>query len=632
MAHTFPKLSLVALLLTTAVAACSGDDAGDTSDDVSEGAEWLGTWNDQDRAAWYLTPQGSHLVDYRVFLAIETASSELPFSSQRNLERLGFAYPRSQAARTEYTRDGLPLGLLKDTKELASTYADEPPGDYLGFSCAACHTGEVRTTDREGKAHRWLVEGGQSNLDLDSFMEELRGALEASSADPKKHARVCARIGKDCDARLARSLSRVRGLTTRSPVAVRGGFGRMDAMARIMNEVLGHHYHSPNDAAPVSAPVSIPQVWDAPSLSCVQTNCINRNRLGRNVGQVFGVFGETQVGPKIQYGDARLEGVTLVGTPKVENLAKLEHALESNHGPKWRHELGELDGARVRRGEQIYANKCASCHTRPFLFPKPEELVRTNPEAVKANYELEQAPGTKGVYLQKAVAVPYADVQTDPAFLDDALARFSSSEEAKTVLEDVMRRGIAKKLGTGSSIVIEPALLALKAGQVRDGYRKLDGSVSQLVLVGVSTNAYLDTYFEPRSDDPAQRAKNAARRADLEGNRFGDPALDLRSYRARPLNGIAFTAPYFHNGSCPTLVCVLDPAERAKNRTFVVRPGSFDPTKVGLDTSPPRPGEKSFTFDTSLHNNSNRGHEGPGFGTDLSADDRSSLIEYLKSI
>ena len=52
-------------------------------------------------------------------------------------------------------------------------------------------------------------------------------------------------------------------------------------------------------------------------------------------------------------------------------------------------------------------------------------------------------------------------------------------------------------------------------------------------------------------------------------------------YRARPLNGIAFTAPFGHNGAWPTLESVLFPDTRPER--FWVGHDEFDPDAVGVD-------------------------------------------------
>jgi hypothetical protein len=98
---------------------------------------------------------------------------------------------------------------------------------------------------------------------------------------------------------------------------------------------------------------------------------------------------------------------------------------------------------------------------------------------------------------------------------------------------------------------------------------------------------------------------------------------DLLKYRGRPLDGIWATAPYLHNGSVPNLVELLKPAQ---DRLPQFRVGSreFDPLNVGFRM------DKGFLFDTRLGGNSNLGHD---YGAaKMNADDRTNLLEYLKSL
>ena len=43
-------------------------------------------------------------------------------------------------------------------------------------------------------------------------------------------------------------------------------------------------------------------------------------------------------------------------------------------------------------------------------------------------------------------------------------------------------------------------------------------------------------------------------------------------------------------------------------------------------------GRRFFKYDTSLKANSNAGHAGATYGTELSADDKTALVEYLKTL
>ncbi|MEJ2445677.1 MAG: hypothetical protein P8Y42_19895, partial [Exilibacterium sp.] len=97
---------------------------------------------------------------------------------------------------------------------------------------------------------------------------------------------------------------------------------------------------------------------------------------------------------------------------------------------------------------------------------------------------------------------------------------------------------------------------------------------------------------------------------------------NLFVYRAKPLNGIAFTGPYLHNGSVRTLADLLKQPDQ-RPASFNVGSTEFDPENVGyVDAG-------DFVLDTSLRGNSNLGHD---YGTDLSDSEKRALLEYLKSI
>jgi hypothetical protein len=96
-------------------------------------------------------------------------------------------------------------------------------------------------------------------------------------------------------------------------------------------------------------------------------------------------------------------------------------------------------------------------------------------------------------------------------------------------------------------------------------------------------------------------------------------------YLARPLDGVWATAPYLHNGSVPTLWHLLHPSDRPAR--FVVGNREFDPAKVGFSTE-----GNGWIFETAQPGNSNIGHVGDKYGTNLTEDQKGSLLEYLKTI
>ena len=105
-------------------------------------------------------------------------------------------------------------------------------------------------------------------------------------------------------------------------------------------------------------------------------------------------------------------------------------------------------------------------------------------------------------------------------------------------------------------------------------------------------------------------------------------------YANAPLDGIWARAPYLHNGSVPTLWDLLTPAEQRNNGQdwFYIGHGVYDTENVGFRTDVGEvDGRPSFRLVLSEPGNSNKGHTGARYGTDLPDADKRALIEYLKT-
>ncbi|WP_246254755.1 cytochrome c [Alienimonas chondri] len=117
-------------------------------------------------------------------------------------------------------------------------------------------------------------------------------------------------------------------------------------------------------------------------------------------------------------------------------------------------------------------------------------------------------------------------------------------------------------------------------------------------------------------------------------SRYGeDPVVeDPGGYVAPPLDGIWATAPYFHNGSVPTLAGVLSPEERPTRwrRTE----NGYDRDRVGLEFTAVNEVpelDARYVFDTRRADigKTNGGHT---FAADLSPSEKRALLEYLKTL
>jgi hypothetical protein len=95
-----------------------------------------------------------------------------------------------------------------------------------------------------------------------------------------------------------------------------------------------------------------------------------------------------------------------------------------------------------------------------------------------------------------------------------------------------------------------------------------------------------------------------------------------------PLDGLWLRAPYLHNGSVPTLAALLQPPEQ-RPKVFYRGSDVYDPEQMGFRSGEPTAGERGFRYDTALPGNGNQGHT---YGTDLPADEKRALLEYLKTL
>lgn len=84
-------------------------------------------WDESDSLWFYYTTQGSGLLPYDFFIALEQADSTELFGSNANIHRYRYLPQKP----TFFNPDGLPVGFVKDKYQGHS---------YLGYTCATCPT------------------------------------------------------------------------------------------------------------------------------------------------------------------------------------------------------------------------------------------------------------------------------------------------------------------------------------------------------------------------------------------------------------------------------------------------------------------------------------------------------------
>ena len=144
------------------------------------------------------------------------------------------------------------------------------------------------------------------------------------------------------------------------------GFSRLDALGAILNQACAEHLGAPENAERANAPVNYPAIWDAPQHRHVQWNGAVDNDarfgpLGRNAGQVIGVFGLVDTDGGFGGYDSSIN---------FDAIERAESLVTKLWSPAWPSAFGEIDQTRAAAGRVVYQANCIDCH---------KLIERTNP-------------------------------------------------------------------------------------------------------------------------------------------------------------------------------------------------------------------------------------------------------------
>jgi hypothetical protein len=542
-------------------------------------------WTDDQRLHFHHTSQGTRLVPYDWFMALEQPCLSLfgcdLFSNKTYLARFGFL---SSQTDSKLNPDGLPIGFARQE----DFYDPETKKTYpvIGLTCAACHTGELHY----GK-YAVQVDGAPAMIEVTEFQKALLLSVGFTQKIPLRYGRFEKRVlgptaSEEQKADLRRRFTEfIDSAKFELDYAGPGkgiydnlaGFDRTDALTRIGNQVFAVDMHKEANFAPANAPVRFPQVWDASWFTWVQYNSSISDPLVRNVGEALGVHAAV----KLSGADAKdfENSVHMEGLKQLEWLLAGPAPYQGLRPPSWPSVFPPLDEKRVARGAELYKSICEPCH-----LARVDELAA---DLKKASPVYWWENGQKRRFL-KVKDVKQSFVGTDPHETIDFINRTADSGD----------------LGKGN--------------------------VSAAVGLELVTTGIVNKYFDRMQVTPAQRIEWRG------GRDPQDPLVRAEPiYKARPLTGIWAVSPYLHNGSIPNLYALLSP-QNERPDTFWTGSKEFDPIKVGHDTSEIKGG---YFYDVTKPGNSNRGHEfkdGPRgngvVGPALSPDDRFAIIEYLKSL
>jgi mono/diheme cytochrome c family protein len=584
-------------------------------------------WSVKESRREHHTSQGTRILPLAWFLALEQpVLTPLPvgrFADRRYLSRFGFLYDDDKVP-----SDGLdlPIGFAIE-EQFFAPYAKPPvrePTQIVGLTCAACHTGRLDVAMADGTTTGVLIEGGSATINLSLFQEATGRALvyttlmgprfnrfarrvldlPLADGDPRKES-----LRKEVQDYISTGLASQNYARDHKLVPVAAGFSRTDALGLIGNRVFG--VMSEENQVVTDAPVNFPHLWDTPWFDWVQYNASIRTPMARNIGEALGV------GAVVNLTDN--DSPPYTSSVNVPNLGWIEDLLGGDEPfkglqpPRWDDFLKALFGAPERapkaftinralasQGEQLYLTLCSNCHM------PPRDELRKDLTSKSGIWFTEPEPAAAGKRFFRMPVIDLNVIGTDPNQALNFHRRVAVSPFPKAI--DLTG------FNWSETISAEDGLFRITSFVRRRAYQ---GDSLKLLAPDSMTGSLARQAFDNDPDRKAARLK-------LDRFRTVAPALDVGDqtaietgvgqravivanlgYKARPLDGIWATPPYFHNGSVPNLYQVLLPVER-RAKSFSLGTRRFDPVNVGYETEA---FTGSFELDTSLRGNRSTGHE-----------------------
>lgn len=555
-------------------------------------SNWLDQgWSPSERAWYHHADQGTLTfgIPREWFTALEQPQASLDgrqmLAERGYLDRFGFI-PSAGPLPVGFA--GGPDAVKLDSMQAWNNPRDGKPFSSLGLTCAACHTGRLTYQNRE-----MLVDGGAGLLNLGQFSKALGLSMLVTDRNPLRWRRFADRvIGPDAPAEADAALrAQLRSALARlgwqrdqdirvQAASVEEGFGRLDALNRIGNQVFAVTTRQAENYAATSAPVNFPHIWNASWFDWVQYNGSIEQPMVRNAGEALGVAAPVNLtDPARPWFTTRANLPTIAAMERLLAGAPPQKAGQGRftglQSPAWPAALPPVDAALAARGAALYAENCQGCH-----LPAPNTAAFWDDKL--------WAPIGGGQRALRLKMIPIAYVGTDPAQAIDMINR---------------RIATAPALGI-TATAFGPALGQLVEKTVIQWYGSQTPPVPQV------------------------------RREELDGWRPNGIRAEP-AYKARPLNGVWATPPFLHNGSVPTLHALLSPLAERPAR-FNLGNREFNPVDVGYSTTPIA---GDFTLDTTIRGNFNTGHvfdNGPRgngiIGRRLTPEERRALVEYLKTL
>ncbi len=584
-----------------------------------------------DAHAFQYLDQGSGFFPFDVVKALTDSETNRPYLE--NLERFGLL----PGEKSESNPNGFPVGIVLNK-------VGEKPIEMFGFTCAACHTSDIRF---EGKIVR--IEGGSGLFYVDALGDAIANSLQKTLKDKKELAAFLKRLLQELVKRDGKSL---HGLEDFHRIIDDGTFGKAliehieERFASVLTDIKPKADKSvlAGIAAKLHqlthrADSSLKSLADDHRLGAI-TDILSRleecrelieyrlnflkmrawlakpgNRLTAGYGraddfgtarvELFGQLDETQGTPEHR----NMEPVTApVSVPPLWNIEQFAWLhWNSNTNSVIQRSIGESIGV----GATFTKENVTSVNIANQMKIEqqiPHIAAPEWPEDVLGKIDPAKRERGWAIYKEKCAECH------NP----------SERDKEKGLLE--FRHFTLEEAGTDPSDAENFAKPVFLPDGTQTGFATaIGGLLEKLQATAKSTMSPENQRLMEELEQPRRPVK------------WRDPMHEngAKVYPAKPLDGIWATAPYLHNGSVPTLYHLLLSA-KDRPTEFVVGPQDFLPKEVGFEWDPKNfptltdkhnPQKKLTTIRTNDRGNSNLGHE---HGKDLSDADRWALIEYLK--
>jgi hypothetical protein len=501
-------------------------------------------WWPADRNTFYTTSQGSRMMPYAWFKALRRLDVDQSFAADK-LQRYGYL-PNDPSP--DGNPEGLPVGFVIDGTAASA---------YLGMTCAACHTGQLEYR-QNGVTRALRLDGAPANVDFQEFLTDLLAASRATLTQPDRFdAFVREVVGPGYTSAKATQVKDDFGkwvaqfgefMDKSLPATSPWGPGRLDAFGMIFNRVVARDLGVVDNFKTADAPVSYPFLWNASRQDRTQwnggvPNGLYIHALGRNTGEVFGVFADfapRRLVPPTKVSPAVIDYTK--NSVRFDGLQTLEEKIAVLRPPPWPRDLFGLDDSLAALGKPLFEAHCSGCHAVqasvdvPGAWRTPVLAVGTDPKMALNSARMSDA----GLLTGALMPPPAIGARIgNPAKAGDMLAN--------TVVGTLLAEAVVPP-------VPPPAKLA-QSGV----FRALRKDLAD--LPGENLDALLDPKLSARAKAEAMIKVRAFINAKLSNLFRPPPAIAGAAYESRVLNGIWATAPYLHNGSVPNLWELLKPAK-----------------------------------------------------------------------